>query len=74
MLPWPVYRELLGLPADVLLDGVRAVLDLHTPDPHASHVGSPCPECHVSFPCITVHVLCQRLGVRVLHNPTRGAQ
>jgi hypothetical protein len=64
MLPWPIYREILGLPGDVLLDAVRAVLDLHTPDDSGMLTGQACPECAVPFPCITVHVLSQKLGLR----------
>lgn len=66
-----MYRQLLGLSQGSLVDGVTAVLELHTPQARTG-AGSTagveagagdCPQCQVPSPCPTVHVLSQRLGI-----------
>ncbi len=67
MLEWRLYRQVLGLSQGSLVDGVTAVLELHTP-PFPSGVGAgDCPQCQVPAPCPTVHVLNQRLGIAPPH-------
>ena len=65
MLEWRRYRQLLGLSQGALVDGVTAVLELHTPENRAGvEAGAgDCPQCQVPSPCPTVHVLNQRLGI-----------
>ncbi|HAN70804.1 MAG TPA: hypothetical protein DCQ36_04330 [Actinobacteria bacterium] len=72
MLEWRQYRQVLGLSLGSLVEGVTAVLELHTPENGAgveAGMGD-CPQCQVQFPCATVHVWSQRLGI----TPTHGAR
>jgi hypothetical protein len=65
VLEWRRYRQVLGLSQGVLVDGVTAVLELHTPQARTgveAEAGD-CPQCQVPSPCPTVHVLSQRLGI-----------
>jgi hypothetical protein len=70
VLEWRQYRQVLGLSQSSLVDGVTAVLELHTPDAQAGAGAGDCPQCQLPSPCPTVHVLHQRLGI----TPTPGAR
>lgn len=62
-----LYRQVLGLSQGVLVDGVTAVLELHSPQAGAGAGVGDCPQCQVPSPCPTVHVLNQRLGIATSH-------
>lgn len=67
VIEWRLYRQVLGLSQGSLVDGVTAVLELHTSQ-FASGVGvRDCPQCQVPAPCPTVQVLNQRLGITPHH-------
>ena len=63
------YQQVLDHADALLLEAVIAVLELHTPDAHVGEPAGKCPECQVVAPCMTAHVLMQRLRLPSLFEP-----
>lgn len=73
MLTYKQYQQLQAHSDACLLEAVIAVLELHSPSAHVGDRTGDCPECQVPSPCLTAHVLMQRLRLPSLSSLARAS-